>query len=167
MSSYDQALLDEAPKASRAQLQQGYDADLLEQPPRRTPSVHHPHSQTPVPLTPGVAETRPQEKITSLSHIPAKPSFWRSRNGIITLFVIAIVVVGAVVGGAVGGTVNKHAHNNAVSSTRSSGPTNTSSPSPSSSIPASNVTAPIGGQSTLSAPSSTPSSSNDENIHVI
>ncbi|KAG8215455.1 hypothetical protein J3R82DRAFT_9071 [Butyriboletus roseoflavus] len=119
MSSYDQNLLDEAPRATRAQLQEGYNVDLLEQPPRRTLSVRNPPPQIPhpasvgVPLTLGVAEAGSGEKFSSPTHIPAtpKPSFWRSRNGIITILVIVLVVVGAIVGGAVGGTVKKSSVN--------------------------------------------------------
>ncbi|KAF8840647.1 hypothetical protein BDN67DRAFT_626514 [Paxillus ammoniavirescens] len=115
MSSYDQNLLDEAPRATRAQLQEGYSVDLLEDRPRRSPSMRSPATPAPttavVPLTPGIAETGSREKFGSAA--PAsRLSFWRTRNGIITIVVIAVVIVGAVVGGAVGGTVGKSSSNN-------------------------------------------------------
>ncbi|KAH0834126.1 hypothetical protein J3R83DRAFT_11416, partial [Lanmaoa asiatica] len=124
MSSYDQNLLDEAPRATRAQLQEGYNVDLLEQPPRRMPSVRSPLPQTPqpapltVPLTPGIAETGLGEKLGAPTPAASKPrtSFWRSRNGIIAIVLIVLIVIGAVVGGAVGGTVKKSS-NNSVSTT--------------------------------------------------
>ncbi|KAI9457858.1 hypothetical protein HD554DRAFT_2177548 [Boletus coccyginus] len=113
MSTYDQHLLDEAPKATRAQLQEGYSVDLLEQPPRRT-SVRSPPPQTPqpghvaVPLTPDESG----EKLSSPpAPLKARTSFWRTRNGVITVFVISLIVIGAVVGGAVGGTVKKSTNN--------------------------------------------------------
>ncbi|KAF9221787.1 hypothetical protein BS17DRAFT_243641 [Gyrodon lividus] len=111
MSSYDQNLLDEAPRATRAQMQEGYSVDLLEDRPRRSPSVRSPATPAPavVPLTPGIAETGSREKLGSAAYTPAsRQSFWRTRNGIITIVLIAVVIVGAVVGGAVGGTAGKN-----------------------------------------------------------
>jgi len=115
MSSYDQNLLDEAPRATRAQLQEGYSVDLLEDRPRRSASMRSPATPAPttavVPLTPGIAETGSREKFGSAT--PAsRQSFWRTRNGIITIVVIAVVIIGAVVGGAVGGTAGKKSSNN-------------------------------------------------------
>ncbi|KAF9235012.1 hypothetical protein BU15DRAFT_78473 [Melanogaster broomeanus] len=103
MSSYDQNLLDEAPKATRAQLQEGYNADLLDAKPTRSSSGPAPPAPTPaptaVPLTPGIAETGSREKLGSAAYAPAaRQSFWRTRNGILTIVLIAIVVIGAVVG---------------------------------------------------------------------
>jgi len=121
MSSYDQTLLGDAPRATRAQLQEGYNVDLLEQPPRRTSSVRKPPPQIPAqlpptaPLTPAIPETVPGEKFASAPYIPQAPeprtSFWRSRKGVITVVLIALIVIGAVVGGAVGGTVKKSSNN--------------------------------------------------------
>ncbi|KIK98382.1 hypothetical protein PAXRUDRAFT_823935 [Paxillus rubicundulus Ve08.2h10] len=124
MSSYDQNLLDEAPRATRAQLQEGYSVDLLEDRPRRSLSMRKPATPAPtaaiVPLTPGIAETGSREKISSAT--PAsRLSFWRTRNGIITIVIIALVIIGAVVGGAVGGTAGKNSSNNLEGSTGSSG----------------------------------------------
>jgi len=103
-------------------LQEGYSVDLLEQPPRRTPTLRNPPPpQLPQPaqqilLTPGIAETGSGEKIGPPVYTPEAPksqtSFWRTRNGVITVFVIVLIVIGAVVGGAVGGTVKKSNNNN-------------------------------------------------------
>jgi len=157
MSSYDQNLLGEAPRATRAQLQQGYSVDLLEQPaepPRRTPSLRSPTPHVPqsgpaaiaVPLTPAIPENSSGEKFDSPVPLPTskpKTSFWRTRNGIITLAVLALVVIGAVVGGAVGGTVGKKSNNtiaatNSTSSHSTVVPASTTAPAtaPVASVPA-------------------------------
>jgi len=163
MSSYDQNLLDEVPKATRAQLQEGYNVDLLEQPPRRTSSVRKPPPQTPqpppgpVPLTPGIAETGsgPGEKLVSPTHTSAAAksptSFWRTRKGVITVFIVVVIVIGAVVGGAVGGTVKK-SNNNTVGTTGTTG--NTTSPTSSTSSTSTSTesaTQGIGGGTTTAA----------------
>ncbi|KAI6118421.1 hypothetical protein F5141DRAFT_1290407 [Pisolithus sp. B1] len=124
-SSYDQNLLVDAPQASRAQLREGYNVDILEGGrPRRSPSVRSPAgSATPAPpaaappppvpqgpLVLAAAENGSKEQFVQSSGVYAsKPptGFWRSRNGIITFIVIILVVIGAVVGGAVGGTTKK------------------------------------------------------------
>lgn len=78
-----------------------------------------------IPLTPGIAETGSKEKFGSAAYVsPSRTSFWRTRNGIITIVVIALVIVGAVVGGAVGGTVGKKSNNKSLG-----GPTATGSDS--------------------------------------
>ncbi|KAL1740648.1 hypothetical protein HDZ31DRAFT_67737 [Schizophyllum fasciatum] len=95
---YDEGLLAEAPKATKAQLQEGYNPDIL------------------APQRP--ATTSPTRDIESKGQSPAttpalytpsarRPPFWRTKKGMIALAVLALVIVGAVVGGAVGGTVGK------------------------------------------------------------
>ncbi|KAG9310896.1 hypothetical protein JVU11DRAFT_8754 [Chiua virens] len=161
MSSYDQNLLDEAPKATRAQLQ-GYNVDLLEQPPRRTPSMRTPAPQTPypqsrtpvpLPLTPGIPETNSKEKFsspayTSKSAEPTRTSFWRTRNGIITIAILILVVVGAAVGGAVGGTVGKKTSSKAVTPSSSAASKSTSAPSTTTPSPPSTGSGGSGNQGT-------------------
>ncbi|KAH7882738.1 hypothetical protein F5I97DRAFT_312170 [Phlebopus sp. FC_14] len=120
---YDQNLLDEAPKATRAQRQEGYNVDLLdERPARRSPSMRSPSTPAPnaLPVTPGVAESGSREKFApgapNSVYTPApRKSFWKTRNGIITLAVITLVILGAVIGGAVGGTMGAKKNNNVVS----------------------------------------------------
>ncbi|KAI6118928.1 hypothetical protein EDD16DRAFT_970939 [Pisolithus croceorrhizus] len=124
-SGYDQSLLVDAPQASRAQLREGYNVDILEGGrSRRSPSVRSPAgSATPAPpaaappppvpqgpLVLAAAENGSKEQFVRSSGVStSKPStgFWRSRNGIITVIVIILVVIGAVVGGGVGGTTKK------------------------------------------------------------
>ncbi|KAG1816818.1 uncharacterized protein BJ212DRAFT_1587519 [Suillus subaureus] len=114
--AYDQNLLDEAPAATRAQRQEGYKVDLLDDRPTRptsTQPLRPPHtipSDTDVESSSLTREKIVPGAVTYTSH-PTQ-SFWRTRNGKITIFVIAIVVIGAVVGGAVGGTVGKIGSNN-------------------------------------------------------
>ncbi|KAK0218971.1 hypothetical protein IW262DRAFT_1483336 [Armillaria fumosa] len=110
MSGYDEALLAEAPAATRTQLQEGYNPDILR--PNRTPPVRNdtdpdPESQSGPP--------------TSKEHLPLSAEsspplrrilFWRTRKGIIIIVIAVIVVIGAVVGGAVGGTVGKSSSGN-------------------------------------------------------
>ncbi|KAG7442071.1 uncharacterized protein BT62DRAFT_922889 [Guyanagaster necrorhizus] len=110
MSGYDQALLAEAPAATKAQLQEGYNPDILR--PNRTPPV--------------LSDTEPDPESqsgppTSKEHLPLSAGsssplrripFWRTRKGIIIIVIAVIVVIGAVVGGAVGGTVGKSSNKN-------------------------------------------------------
>ncbi|KAK0502523.1 hypothetical protein EDD18DRAFT_695097 [Armillaria luteobubalina] len=110
MSGYDEALLAEAPAATKTQLQEGYNPDILR--PNRTTPVRNdtdpdPESQSGPPTSkehlPLSAESSPPSR-----RIP----FWRTRKGIIIIVIAVIVVIGAVVGGAVGGTVGKSSSSN-------------------------------------------------------
>ncbi|KAI5991188.1 hypothetical protein EDD15DRAFT_933345 [Pisolithus albus] len=117
-NNYDQNLLVDAPEASRAQLREGYDVDLLEsRPPQRSQSVRispmgaaTPAPPPPVPQVPLVlagAGNGSKEQFVGAYASKPPTGFWRSRNGIITAIVIILVVIGAVVGGAVGATTKK------------------------------------------------------------
>jgi len=126
---YDENLLEEAPAATRAQLQEGYNVDLLdERRPQRSRSTHVPNATPPVSSTtprPNVPVLGSQEKFQERGSSPSPSSkkrlpFWRTTAGIITIVVVVIVIIGAVVGGAVGGTVGKHHSDAAVSSSSSS-----------------------------------------------
>ncbi|KAG1767351.1 hypothetical protein EV702DRAFT_1203724 [Suillus placidus] len=114
--AYDQNLLDEAPATTKAQRQEGYNVDLLDDRPTRSASTQPLKPPQTIPSDTDVeSSSLTGEKIvpgaaTYASH-PTQ-SFWRTRNGKITIFVIAVVVLGAVVGGAVGGTVGKIGSNN-------------------------------------------------------
>lgn len=112
---YDQNLLDEAPAATRAQRQEGYKVDLLDDRPTRPASTQPLKPPQPIPSDTDVeSSSLTQEKVPGAATYTSSPtqSFWRTRNGKITIFVIAVVVIGAVVGGAVGGTVGKIGSNN-------------------------------------------------------
>ncbi|KAG2112948.1 hypothetical protein BD769DRAFT_1673919 [Suillus cothurnatus] len=114
--AYDQNLLDEAPAATRAQRQEGYQVDLLDDRPIRTASTQPLKPPHIIPSDTDVeSSSLTREKVvpgaTAYASRPTQ-SFWRTRNGKITIFVVAIVIIGAVVGGAVGGTVGKIGSNN-------------------------------------------------------
>ncbi|KIK17139.1 hypothetical protein PISMIDRAFT_24965 [Pisolithus microcarpus 441] len=112
-NNYDQNLLVDAPEASRAQLREGYDVDLLaSRQPQRSPSVRvspmgaatpaPPASAAPPPPVPQVplalAAAGNGSKEQFIGAYASKPptGFWRSRKGIITVVVIILVVIGAV-----------------------------------------------------------------------
>jgi hypothetical protein len=128
---------------------------LLDSRPTR-PLSTQPLQPSPPPIAPRDIESFSKENIVPPTYAQKSTrSFWRSRNGVITMFVITVVVLGAVIGGAVGGTVGKNSNNN-VSPTAgiqpgpASSPTSSSSPPPTSSAPT-----PTGGS--LSYSSSQPS----------
>ncbi|KAF8439942.1 hypothetical protein L210DRAFT_2191943 [Boletus edulis BED1] len=150
MSSYDQSLLHEAPKATRAQLQEGYNVDLLaEQPVRRTPSMRNPPpSQSPqpppvpVPLTPAIPEAGSGEKFGSPVYPPTAPkprtSFWRTP-----------------VGGAVGGTIKK-SNNKTVDTTGINSTSSVTSSSLTSTAGTQDIANPTSSKPTTSARPSSP-----------
>ncbi|KAG2078593.1 hypothetical protein BDR04DRAFT_1138187 [Suillus decipiens] len=104
--AYDQNLLDEAPVATKAQRQEGYNVDLLDDRPVRPTSTQPLQSPRTIPSDVDLeSSSLTREKIVpgvSATHA-SRPtqSFWRTRNGKITIFVVAIIIIGAVVGGAV------------------------------------------------------------------
>lgn len=163
-SSYDQNLLVDAPQATRAQLREGYNVDLLDSsrpgPADSTtpaPPVAPPPPMPQAPLMPAATENGSKEPFVESGGVYAsKPrtGFWRSRKGIITVVVIIVVVIGAVVGGAVGGTTKK--------SNGNTGPPTKSSSSPSGT--AGVDTSSIDGATTSATPTGSSSSPNQGHI---
>jgi len=96
---YDQNLLAAAPVATRAQLQEGYTTDLLD--PNHGKATP-PHSASQADPERGLVHKEYAGHVTSR----AQP-FWRTRKGMIIIFIVAVVIVAAVIGGAVGGTAGK------------------------------------------------------------
>jgi len=96
MSSYDQKLLATAPVATKELLQGGYRTDILNSSPGKT--------------TPPLVPSDPERAVVSKEYVPAPPHlpFWRTRKGMMIIFVVGIVILGAVIGGAVGGTAGHH-----------------------------------------------------------
>ncbi|KAF9508056.1 hypothetical protein BS47DRAFT_1350784 [Hydnum rufescens UP504] len=146
-TGYDENLVASVPAASRADMQAGYNLDLLE---NREPTPALPRN---VPASPGVPDpvipghafesdveygnnstTIPKEYASAedglLDH-KRTTSFWRTTRAKVTLAVlIAVVIIAAVIGGAVGATAGKKSsHTNA-----------TTAPSPSHSSPLSSST---------------------------
>ncbi|KAI0060126.1 hypothetical protein BV25DRAFT_1993147 [Artomyces pyxidatus] len=115
--SYDQSLLAAVPDPTRAEKQEGYNVDLLEEghpraatPPVAPVSEHSTHA----PLAAQRADTLP-------AHVsPVKLPWYHTKYGIIGIVVALLVVIGAVVGGAVGGT-RHHKSNTAASGASGNG----------------------------------------------
>jgi len=118
---YDLSLLGASPEATRDQGRGN--AGQLSQ------SRHGQGQRAPLPiLYPSKADIepimeRPKEYYVGASgeNTPHTP-FMRSAKGRVTIFVIAIVIIGVVVGGAVGGTVGRSKKNTMVSSGANSAP---------------------------------------------
>ncbi|PFH49295.1 hypothetical protein AMATHDRAFT_48847 [Amanita thiersii Skay4041] len=121
---YDESLLKSAPAATKEQLQEGYNPDLLNAP-TRNKSVRQPGqpNRTSTPAPPIPIHTDLERGNTVPSNNGSTPyltldekarfassgqPFWRTTKGIIILVVAGLVILGAVIGGAVGGTVGRH-----------------------------------------------------------
>ncbi|RDX45996.1 hypothetical protein OH76DRAFT_1407333 [Lentinus brumalis] len=121
MSGYDERLLANAPVATRAEKQEGYNIDLLDE---HKPAGIRSTSTTPPPvpaLSPDAsrAETGGYANSTrgGYSSVAASTKPWyKTRKWLIIFLIAAIVVIAAVVGGAVGGTVGHHSNSSAVAS---------------------------------------------------
>ncbi|KDQ52454.1 hypothetical protein JAAARDRAFT_198367 [Jaapia argillacea MUCL 33604] len=108
--SYDAALLAAAPVATRAEKQEGYNVDLLDngRPNRAASTSPGPATVlTPHRSDPELAASKERYANGLSPSSSAKVPFWRTTKGLIILVVVAIVIIGAVVGGAVGGTAGK------------------------------------------------------------
>ncbi|VDB99486.1 unnamed protein product [Peniophora sp. CBMAI 1063] len=152
--TYDERLLAEAPQATRAAKQEGYNVDLLNQPHPAGGSSNSlqdpvpaqavtPNRNAYTPPTPADADAVPQ------LYPSRKTPWYRTTRGIIILAVVALVIIGAVVGGAVGGTVGKSKSNN------SAVPNPSSSSSATASAPSSNPSDNGLGQGAGSTPAAT------------
>ncbi|KAJ6542906.1 hypothetical protein B0H19DRAFT_1172395 [Mycena capillaripes] len=93
---YDRSLLAQAPVATRAQLQEGYDHVLLA-PNRRT-------KRTESDLVLNEPSVEPKAHAAQTSNTQ---SFWRRRWKAIVGVLVILVVIAAIVGGAVGATSRK------------------------------------------------------------
>ncbi|KAL5478875.1 hypothetical protein ACEPAI_2152 [Sanghuangporus weigelae] len=123
-TSYDKALLDEAPEVTPQQRQRFYDADLLNDDRQRDGGALPAGAAAPIgarsdtDLEAGVVHGARSKEYTQLPpsstaiRSSTKTPWYKSRKGIIGLVILAIVIIGAVVGGAVGGTVGKDDDNN-------------------------------------------------------
>ncbi|KAJ7156190.1 hypothetical protein C8R46DRAFT_1115370 [Mycena filopes] len=105
---YDRSLLDHAPAATRAQLQEGYDAVLL------APNRRAKRTESHLALNEAGHGFKPEFQATPAQFPPqSRPtqSFWQRRWKPIVALLIAVVVIAAVVGGAVGATANRQTTN--------------------------------------------------------
>ncbi|KAJ7163947.1 hypothetical protein C8R43DRAFT_1122905 [Mycena crocata] len=95
-AQYDRALLAQAPPATRAQLQEGYDSVLL------VPNRRAKRTESDLALKVGSYEPK-----THTDASAALPVFWRRRWKSILGALIALVVLVAIVGGAVGAAARR------------------------------------------------------------
>lgn len=102
---YDQNLLAAAPKATKADLQEGYNVDLLDEGRRK------PKSSTP-PLSTGHADLENGKEIYTSSAAAPKSRFKLTQKTVILIVIAVVIIVGAVVGGVVGGTHKSHKNDN-------------------------------------------------------
>jgi len=124
---YDERLLASVPAASKAERQEGYNVNLLDNEPQNSsPTTRNPPSK--LGHSNGGSSKEALPRPYEPAEYDSKPKPWhRQTKWRIAMLVGAVVVIGAIVGGAVGGTVG-HNKNNTDTST---GPTTASLPQPS------------------------------------
>jgi len=123
--NYDENLASLAPAATKAQLQSGYNPDLLVE------------KQTPPPSRQDLAPSRGPERERELESQspPPKQPFYRTTKGIIIIAVAIIVIIAAVVGGAVGGSKK---HTSAATTSNGQGSPDGGAPAPANSTAVAN-----------------------------
>ncbi|KAF8809970.1 hypothetical protein BYT27DRAFT_7187300 [Phlegmacium glaucopus] len=103
MSHYDESLLASAPKATKAQLQDGYNPDLL---------VEKNSSSVPASVIDPEAANHHANAVGREEGAVLPPTkklpFHHTQKGIIVIVVLVVIIIAVVVGGAVGGTRAKH-----------------------------------------------------------
>ncbi|TFK50578.1 hypothetical protein OE88DRAFT_269911 [Heliocybe sulcata] len=134
-TGYDERLLASAPAATRAEKQEGYNIDLLDEEPSRAGRASTTHDHTggyvqgnrysgaaSAPDTPSL-----EEKPGPLSR--GRTPWWRTATGIAVLVILSLIIVGAVVGGAVGGSLGSRKSQNDLAEGSSSSSASTQSKS--------------------------------------
>ncbi|KAI0370976.1 hypothetical protein BV20DRAFT_966086 [Pilatotrama ljubarskyi] len=116
--AYDERLLASAPAASRAEKQEGYDIDLLDDRHHGARGV----STTPPPV-PILASNHAKAEVGGYTYAsrPATP-WYKTRKWVIICVLGGLVVIGAIVGGAVGGTVGHSSKSSSAVATKSGDP---------------------------------------------
>ncbi|KAF9062342.1 hypothetical protein BDP27DRAFT_294725 [Rhodocollybia butyracea] len=127
MSSYDTQLLASAPEATREQLQEGYNPNLLQSGKKKDvdAELDSPNGKEGYPPSTSFAQASSSRR--------AVPWF-RTTRGIIIIVVVALVIIAAVIGGAVGGTRHKHKNELTVANSTASASSTSSSTSSNSSL---------------------------------
>ncbi|KAI0742535.1 hypothetical protein C8Q80DRAFT_1189131 [Daedaleopsis nitida] len=109
--NYDERLLASAPVATRAEKQEGYNIDLLDNDAK--PNVRS-TSATPPPAVSGLSADRSQAEAGGYAYAPGHNGYastapstpwYKTRKWLIIFLIGGIAAVAAIVGGAVGGTV--------------------------------------------------------------
>jgi len=117
-ATYDRTLLSNIPDPTRAEKQEGYNVDLLDDgrdlsAPDGIPSEHHVLAPAEGYSPGAIALARKQGQIENGHEQKlAKTPWYRTRWGITAIVIAIVLVIGAVVGGAVGGTQHHHSKNN-------------------------------------------------------
>ncbi|KAI9430862.1 hypothetical protein H4582DRAFT_2014538 [Lactarius indigo] len=170
LGGYDHSLLSSVPGPTRAEKQEGYNVDLLEEsrdhraPSPPTNGATSDHNGTLLDYSPGaVSFARKEDPKTATMNdyepVERRVPWYRTRKGIIGIVVVAIVIIAAAVGGGVGGT--QHHSNNATKSNATNG-VGQSANNSSQSVDQSNSTSSssslhsINTESTVQGPSSSP-----------
>jgi len=143
MSGYDESLLKEAPEASRAERQKGYNIDLLVPDRVQSPAADPPRTPS-APPGPSFPPASGESEVATGTNGPgakeygsisqeeggalrpdAEPlPFWRTTKGKLLISLVALIVIAAIVGGAVGGATSSKGGSKAAN------PSTTSSPAP-------------------------------------
>ncbi|KAH9170723.1 hypothetical protein EDB89DRAFT_1976537 [Lactarius sanguifluus] len=120
LGGYDHTLLSSVPGPTRAEKQEGYNVDLLEESrDRRAPSpptngAASDHNGTLLDYSPGaIGLARKEDPTTAATNdyepVEKRVPWYRTRKGLIGIVVVVLVVIAAAVGGGVGGT--RHSSN--------------------------------------------------------
>ncbi|KAI0752032.1 hypothetical protein C8Q74DRAFT_348762 [Fomes fomentarius] len=115
MSGYDERLLASAPAATRAEKQEGYNIDLLEDGRKNNNIRSTTNTPPPVPVLStdhsqaeaGGYTTAPVPTRNGYASVAPPTPWYKTRKWLIIFLVGGVVIIAAVVGGAVGGTVGK------------------------------------------------------------
>ncbi|KAH9003680.1 hypothetical protein EDB86DRAFT_2826262 [Lactarius hatsudake] len=134
LGGYDHTLLSSVPDPTRAEKQEGYNVDLLEESrDRRAPSpptngAASDHNGTLLDYSPGaIGLARKEDPITAATNdyepVEKRLPWYRTRKGLIGIVVVVVVIIAAAVGGGVGGTRHSShpANNNATTGVEQSG----------------------------------------------
>ncbi|KAH9056440.1 hypothetical protein EDB87DRAFT_1636948 [Lactarius vividus] len=130
LGGYDHTLLSSVPDPTRAEKQEGYNVDLLEESrDRRVPSppahgAASDHNGTLLDYSPGAMSfARKEDPNTATTNdyepVEKRVPWYRTKKGIIGIAVAVFVIIAAAVGGGVGGT--RHSSHSANNSTTTSG----------------------------------------------
>jgi hypothetical protein len=144
--TYDHALLSSVPDPTRAERQEGYNVDLLDE------GHDRPAATDQRPLTDGYSpfvtaahkEGQAENGTNGMRPAVANVPWYRTKWGVTVIVVAIVIIVGGIVGGVVGGTHHSHKNNSGSlsgsaipngSGNGAGSPTSAGKPSSSSGIP--------------------------------
>ncbi|KAF8487172.1 hypothetical protein DFH94DRAFT_687643 [Russula ochroleuca] len=111
-TTYDRSLLSSIPKPTRAEKQEGYNIDLLDEGrDRAATTAQEVQTGATDGYSPGaIGLARKEGQLENGDHVAKKAPWYRTRWGMITIVIIIILIIGGAVGGAVGGTHHSNSH---------------------------------------------------------